>query len=71
MSVANHRCHSYGQIDIDTQSMAYDPLDNEGFQRIRVGDRVRVAGVLENGLFDDLDLVADWVISLRSGSGPT
>lgn len=53
-------------LDVDTASMGYDPLDQEGFQQLRTGDRVRVRGDLDVGLFDDLDLVAESIVTLAS-----
>ncbi|HJL18499.1 MAG TPA: hypothetical protein RMH99_22760 [Sandaracinaceae bacterium LLY-WYZ-13_1] len=56
-----------GVVDINTEMMGYDPLDEEGFQQVEVGDRVRVRGELGQDLFDDLDLMADTVISMSTG----
>ncbi len=54
-----------GMIDVETRHMGYDPLDDEGFQRIEPGDRVRVSGELGYELFADRDLMADYVVSLN------
>jgi len=58
-----------GVLDVDTSQMLYDPLDDEGFQQIDVGDRIRVTGHLSYGLFLDQDLMADVITSLESGEG--
>ncbi len=55
------------KLDVDTSNMLYDPLDDEGYQKLEVGDRVRVMGILEDKLFNDLKLEADMIIEL-SGS---
>lgn len=33
-------------IRVNTSELSYNPLDNQGYQRIRVGDRVRVTGAV-------------------------
>lgn len=60
---------SAGIIDVNVQSMSYDPLDDEGFQQIEPGDRVRVTGALGYELFADLDLMADTIVSLEPHRG--
>lgn len=52
-------------IAVDTREMPIDPLDDEGFQKVRQGDRVRVTGNLEDKLFEGLELTASTVVSLR------
>jgi uncharacterized protein YdeI (BOF family) len=55
------------QLSVDTAGMSYDPMDEIGYQRIRIGDRVRVGGVVESGLFTEKRLAADSVITLAAG----
>jgi len=52
------------RITVETEEMAYDPLDDEGYQKIEVGDRVRVNGRIDDDLFEGRELVADWVVTL-------
>lgn len=52
-------------IRIDTSAMPYDPLDNSGFQKVRVGDRVSVGGKLDPDLFDKREIVAASIITLQ------
>lgn len=54
-------------LTVDTREMAYNPLDEEGFQQIEVGDRVRVSGDLETEFFLGRELMADSVITLSNG----
>ncbi len=51
-------------IEVDTVSMPYNPLDDEGYQRIEVGDRIYVSGVLDDDLFDSLEVAADRIAKL-------
>ncbi len=51
-------------IRVDTAKMTYDPLDDEGFQKIKVGDRLRVYGVLSDDLFDTREVDATTVVNL-------
>ncbi len=53
-------------VEVDTEDMPYDPLDKEGFQQIKVNDRVSVTGLLEADVFDNLEIAASRVVTLRS-----
>ena len=44
--------------------MPYDPLDEDGYQQIEVGDRVSVTGRVDEDLFEGRELVADSVVTL-------
>ena len=55
------------QLKVDTATMAYNPLDAEGYQQVRKGDRVSVTGRLENTLFSKRELAATSVLSLSEG----
>ena len=55
-------------ITVDVEEMAYNPLDDEGYQKIEVGDRVSATGQVDNDLFEGRELVADSVVTLSSGS---
>jgi uncharacterized protein YdeI (BOF family) len=56
-----------GEIIIDTARLGYNPLDNEGFQRIKAGDRIRVLGRIGDSLFGARRIVADQLLSVRIG----
>lgn len=50
---------------VDTASLGYDPLDNEGAQRIGVGDRVFVHGTMDDAdLFDSREIDASLLTEL-------
>ena len=51
-------------INVDVQQMAYNPLDDVGYQKIEVGDLVRVTGSIRNQLFDSRELVAENIVTL-------
>ncbi|GAB4196658.1 MAG: hypothetical protein Tsb002_30200 [Wenzhouxiangellaceae bacterium] len=53
-------------IRVDTDNMKYNPLDTEGFQQIRKGDRVLVTGEIEDSLFDSRELMAESIVSLHN-----
>ncbi len=57
-----------GVIEVETSQLGYNPLDDEGYQKIDVGDRVRVRGQLASSLFSGHDLVATDIISLEDSS---
>ncbi len=52
-------------VNVDTTTLPYNPVDNLGAQRVRVGDRVRVSGDLKAvSLFDNRAIAADWLVTL-------
>ena len=56
------------QVRVEVEEMAYNPLDDQGYQKIEVGDRVSVTGQIDNDLFEGRELVADSVVTLSSSS---
>lgn len=52
------------ELTVETDALMYDPLDEEGFQRIEVGDVVSVDGVVDEDFFTDNDLIADSIVTL-------
>ena len=52
------------QIRVDVSSMPYDPLDDEGYPRIDVGDHVKVVGVPDIDLFEGREIEAQSLIKL-------
>lgn len=55
-------------LRVETDEMAYNPLDDEGYQKIEVGDRVSVSGEFDNDFFEGYELVADSIITLSNNS---
>lgn len=53
-------------LTVDTSEMFYNPLDEEGFQKIEQGDRVRVDGIITEEFFGGLELEADTIVTLQS-----
>ena len=53
-----------GRIQIDTIGMAYNPLDDTGFQKIEKGDRVSVTGRLDLDFFERREIQADTIVTL-------
>jgi len=56
------------EVRVDTDEMPYNPMDDEGYQKIQVGERVRVTGEFGGDLFEARELDADTVITLRDSS---
>jgi len=52
------------RIPIETSSLNYNPFDNIGSQRLRLGDTVTVGGVLEKNAEDGPSIRADRVTSI-------
>ncbi len=49
---------------VDVEKMVYNPLDKEGYQRIEVGDYVRVTGTMEKDFFETRKLKAETIVEL-------
>lgn len=58
-----------GRIEVETEEMAENPLDEEGFQRIEVGDLVSVTGEVETEFFEGRVIEADSIVTLREDRG--
>ena len=54
------------EVDADTDKLGYNPLDDEGFQKITVGDWVSVTGEIDDPLFEELELEATFITSSAS-----
>ena len=52
------------ELSVDTSALLYDPLDDEGFQQIDVGDRVSVDAVVDADFIGDQDLLAESIVTL-------
>ena len=53
------------QIAVNVAELENNPLDQEGYQKIQDGDRVRVSGALQGDLASSPELTADSVVSLK------
>lgn len=60
----------YQTFRVDTSQMAYNPLDDEGYQKIRASDRVRVAGEIDDPFFDRREIEASYIVTLKQDQGP-
>ena len=52
------------RLTVETEEMAYDPLDDEGYQKLEPGDMVRVVGRLNDSFFEGREFVADSVTTI-------
>lgn len=52
------------EITVEVDEMAYDPLDDTGYQKIEPGDRVSVTGRIDNELFEGRVMEAEYVTTL-------
>jgi hypothetical protein len=55
------------KVRVDVSEMSNDPLDDEGYQKIKVGDRVSVVGKMDDDLFEGRELMAQSVVTLSGG----
>ena len=51
-------------VRVDVGTLSYNPLDDDGYQRIDVGDRVKVIGWIDTDLFEGRELKAESLIEL-------
>lgn len=54
-------------LRVSVDELADNPLDEEGYQQIHTGDRVRVTGEIDSRLIEDRELVATSVVNLDKG----
>ena len=51
-------------LSVSTSEMTYNPLDDEGFQKVEVDDRVKVTGKMDYALFEANEIEATTVVTL-------
>lgn len=56
------------ELTVDTVQMPYNPMDDEGLQKVEVGDVVSVAGNLGTDVIGDRELTADSVVIIHDVS---
>lgn len=52
-------------VNVEIDEMDYNPLDDEGYQKIEVGDRVMVSGRFEYDFFEGREVEAESIMKLR------
>lgn len=52
-------------VNIETAHLGYNPLDDEGFQKIKVGDNIYVSGILDHSFFDGSEIEAKSITTLN------
>ncbi len=52
------------EMKVDTIQLGYNPLDDEGYQKIDVGDRVSVTGDLDIDWWEKREIMAETVVTL-------
>lgn len=55
-------------LTISTAQLGYDPFDDEGYQKIEVGDRVAAIGELDKDFFEEREFEASRITSLAADS---
>lgn len=55
-------------LNVMTAGMGYDPLDDEGYQKVQAGDRVHVTGQLDKNFFTAPELMANSIVVLEDAS---
>ncbi|NCC22686.1 MAG: hypothetical protein EOM26_09540 [Alphaproteobacteria bacterium] len=53
-----------GEIRVETGTLGYNPMDEDGFQKLEAGDRVYVSGLLDNDFFERRTIEANQVVTL-------
>jgi uncharacterized protein YdeI (BOF family) len=59
----------FRKVTIETDQMPYDPLDDEGYQKIKEGHRVAVSGNIDFDLFEGQEFVARSITTLQRDYG--
>lgn len=55
------------EIQVDTDRLKYNPLDDTGYQQIDVGDRIAVYGEVDDDLFEQREIMARTLTSFDPG----
>ncbi|MEQ8330717.1 MAG: DUF5666 domain-containing protein [Longimicrobiales bacterium] len=53
-----------GLLRVGLSDLGYDPLDDRGWQKLEIGDRVSVRGTVDAGFFTDRELDAESIVTL-------
>lgn len=56
------------ELNVDPGSMPYDPLDDEGYLKLTVGDRVKIRGDIERNLFENHEIEAEYIVKLHASN---
>ena len=56
------------ELRADTAKLGYNPFDDEGYQKLAVGDRVTVTGEVDNDWWEKRELMIDTVVTLKDAS---
>lgn len=59
------------KINVDTWQLGYDPLDDQGFLKVKTGDRVTVQGDMDRDLFGKNEISAEAIVKLQSDKRST
>lgn len=54
------------KIEVEVDQMPYNPVDDKGYLKVKVGDRVRVTGKMEDGFFGGREFEALTLVKLGS-----
>jgi hypothetical protein len=54
------------QVTVEVEEMAYNPLDDEGYQRVDVGDVVSVTGEVDDDFLEGREVVAESVTTIHN-----
>ncbi|HBQ59613.1 MAG TPA: hypothetical protein DD671_08315 [Balneolaceae bacterium] len=58
----------FQELTVEVDELVLNPLDDEGYRQLDVGDRVSVNGQIDNDLFEGRVFEADYVTTLQSAS---
>lgn len=58
----------FDELTVEVEEMAYNPLDDQGYQKVEAGDVVSVTGDMDTDFFEGRELVADTVTVLTNGA---
>jgi uncharacterized protein YdeI (BOF family) len=56
-------------VRVDVGDMSYDPLDDEGYQKVEVGDVVRVQGKIDDDFLEAREVMASSITTLAEEIG--
>ncbi|WP_292285417.1 hypothetical protein [Marivita sp.] len=59
------------EVDVETERLSYDPLDDTGYQQVGIGDRVSVTGQLDSDYLEGQVFDAELITTLEDADDDT
>lgn len=55
----------FRKLEVDTEQLSFDPLDEKGFVKVEKGDTVRVEGRIDDGFLEGKEITANFLLDFN------